>query len=660
MGEIPRLCLNMIVKNESSIIERLLESVVPYIDTYCICDTGSTDNTIDKIEKFFTSRSIQGVICSEPFRDFGYNRTVALKRCLKMNNVDYILLLDADMMLSVNEMIPPESFKRHLLKADAFHVMQGTQELQYQNIRIVKKTEDLHYWGVTHEYIVLPKDANVKPLLKNQVFIQDIGDGGSKHDKFSRDIKLLQKGLEEHPGNSRYLFYLANSYKNNNQLNEAIETYLKRIDAKDWIEEVWYSYYAIGHCYYLLRDFPKAIYYWLEGYQVHPCRVENLYQIVHHYRTCEKYELAYSFYLLAKRMLEKHTDHNHLFMENDIYVYKLDYEYSIMAYYCKCKKTDVAKTSMALLDYLHLPESISKNVISNYKYYAKSLIKMANDSHHELFTCFAACTPFIEGFKPTLPSICKLDDTNYILNIRYINSETNENQIIRNIISHITHTDKWTPMSCNELIYDTSSENGLQPGMDDLRLFPLSSGIAYTCKRRTLADSNIRVEMGYMNPISHKVYNSGILQNTLPASNIGHDLVFSPSINDDTLPVISAWHPLTLGKIENNEFVGTHIVHTPHFFQNIHSSCHGVRVEDEYWFLCHIVSHESVDYHYHFFVILDASTYAYKKHTHMYTFEKEPIESCIGINYEPTGNFIIGYTLNHNTRFISVAKSNFA
>ena len=46
---VPTLCLNMIVKNESKIIERLLTSVLSIIDTFCICDTGSTDNTIDII-----------------------------------------------------------------------------------------------------------------------------------------------------------------------------------------------------------------------------------------------------------------------------------------------------------------------------------------------------------------------------------------------------------------------------------------------------------------------------------------------------------------------------------------------------------------------------------------------------------------------------------
>ena len=49
------LCLNMIVKNESKIIARLLTSVSPIIDSYCICDTGSTDNTVEIIQNFFAA-----------------------------------------------------------------------------------------------------------------------------------------------------------------------------------------------------------------------------------------------------------------------------------------------------------------------------------------------------------------------------------------------------------------------------------------------------------------------------------------------------------------------------------------------------------------------------------------------------------------------------
>ena len=46
------ICLNMIVKNEGHIITRLLKSVLPIIDTYVICDTGSTDDTPQIITNF--------------------------------------------------------------------------------------------------------------------------------------------------------------------------------------------------------------------------------------------------------------------------------------------------------------------------------------------------------------------------------------------------------------------------------------------------------------------------------------------------------------------------------------------------------------------------------------------------------------------------------
>ena len=51
-----RLLLNSIVKNESGRILRMLESVAPHIVGAVIVDTGSTDNTIELIAKFFQEK----------------------------------------------------------------------------------------------------------------------------------------------------------------------------------------------------------------------------------------------------------------------------------------------------------------------------------------------------------------------------------------------------------------------------------------------------------------------------------------------------------------------------------------------------------------------------------------------------------------------------
>ena len=97
--KVPTICLNMIVKNESKIITRLFETVLPIIDSYCICDTGSTDNTRQIIKDYFDSKNIPGQIIRHPFKNFGHNRDYALKAAKSM--ADYLLFLDADMKLFI-------------------------------------------------------------------------------------------------------------------------------------------------------------------------------------------------------------------------------------------------------------------------------------------------------------------------------------------------------------------------------------------------------------------------------------------------------------------------------------------------------------------------------------------------------------------------------
>jgi glycosyltransferase involved in cell wall biosynthesis len=95
----PTLCINMIVKNESKIITRMLDTVLPIIDAYCICDTGSTDNTVQMIEDYFKEKNIPGKVVVEPFINFSHNRNFALKACEGLS--DYVLLMDADMKLKI-------------------------------------------------------------------------------------------------------------------------------------------------------------------------------------------------------------------------------------------------------------------------------------------------------------------------------------------------------------------------------------------------------------------------------------------------------------------------------------------------------------------------------------------------------------------------------
>lgn len=147
---LPKLALNMIVKNESKIITRLFDSLDGIIDCYCICDTGSTDNTVELITNYFLAKGIPGQVIVEPFKNFEYNRTFALQACKGCENTvaaDYILLMDADMVLERGPQFDATQFKLGLQKADVFHLFQGNDRFSYKNVRIVKNHLDISYWG---------------------------------------------------------------------------------------------------------------------------------------------------------------------------------------------------------------------------------------------------------------------------------------------------------------------------------------------------------------------------------------------------------------------------------------------------------------------------------------------------------------------------------
>jgi glycosyltransferase involved in cell wall biosynthesis len=296
--ETPTVCINMIVKNESKIITRMLDTVLPIIDAYCICDTGSTDNTVQIIEDYFKEKNIPGKVVVEPFLNFAHNRNFALKACEGLS--DYILLMDADMKLKITNFD-----KAKLRDYDSCYILQGSDNFYYQNMRIVKNDGRFNYVGVTHEYVNTPSDNKLLAIKKDELFIDDLGDGGCKNDKFERDVRLLTGAIEANPNCDRSHFYLANSYHDSGQYEMAIPIYEKRIKIGGWAQEVWYSYYRIGNCYKNLGNMDKAISVWMEAYQYLPIRVENLYEIIYHYRNCSKHKLAEMFYQQRKGFISK-------------------------------------------------------------------------------------------------------------------------------------------------------------------------------------------------------------------------------------------------------------------------------------------------------------------------------------------------------------------
>src|SRR5271166_2286972 len=245
---LPRVCLNMIVKNEGAIIERCLTAALPFIDTWVIADTGSTDGTQARIEKFFADRKIPGKLVQTTFKDFAQARNEALDAARAVPGWDYALLIDADMVVA-------GSLDKRALTAPAYKVLQKQGGLEYGNTRLMRRDATLgRYVGVTHEYLSVD---GVQDLT--DFYIHDQGDGGSKGNKGERDIQLLSAGLAEDPQNARYMYYLAQTYRDMGRSHEAIQWHKRHIAQGSWDEEVWASYYGIAKAYRDLNDEPQLV-----------------------------------------------------------------------------------------------------------------------------------------------------------------------------------------------------------------------------------------------------------------------------------------------------------------------------------------------------------------------------------------------------------------
>jgi tetratricopeptide (TPR) repeat protein len=664
----------MIVKNESHIIKRLFDSVMPIIDTYCICDTGSTDNTIEIIKEYFKEKGLSGKIITEPFKNFSYNRNFSLQACFGLS--DYVLLLDADMIVESN------NFDKNILHtADSFHILQGNESFTYQNVRIVKNTGLYKYVGFTHEYIDVPQNNNMLSFSKKDIFIRDIGDGGSKGNKFERDIILLLDGIKEEPNNGRYYFYLANSYYDLGRFNKAVTIYKKRIEIGGWREEVWYSYYRIGLCLKNSNKFSDALFYWLEGYNYYPERLEGIYEIIKHYRIISKHKLCMLFYKVAEEILNKNENKDsYLFLHNDIYSHKIYHEYTIFASYC-----GINNINNEIVHILNNSDDaiVLNNVLSNMKFYKQILQqKILLNSDNNIVS-------LVDGDNVTFTSSssCLIKNPNnngYFCNIRYVNYNVEENGSYTIFGKHIISVNKFVEFDNNfsvikkewiNLLFD----DRLYIGVEDVKIYfdkyknkLLYIGTGYH------SNNQIGIVSGEYN-LNQKKFEINELKQSFKETSCEKNWIFVDYKNKTH--IIYEWHPLTICTLENNNLTIVERKVMPKVFSRVRGSSSGFvytkinklddnnndddgdnnnnniniqinTIESEIWFVTHIVSYDIPRHYYHIISVFDLNMNLLR-YSAPFKFEGKPIEFCLSIIVEDE-RVLINYSTQDKTTRIGI------
>lgn len=339
------ICLNMIVKNESHIIEKTLENIYQHIklDYWVISDTGSTDNTVNLIEQFFKKKNIPGEIINEPWKNFGHNRNIALQAC--QGKADYVLIFDADDRFEGNIVLP------EVLNSDSYSLYMTLEnsKIKYSRKLLIKNNIGFYWRGVLHEFITKDGVESSKFLEGDYIVVAATkGHRSLDANRYLKDAQLLEKMIQEHSDpdlEARYTFYCAQSYQDAGLDEQAMKWYEKRTQLGGWQEEIYVSYMRLGLLYEKQKKVMEALYAWQSGVNIVPDRTECWYHLARLNNWNKNYNLALCY---AEKAQELNIPvGNRLFINKDIYKFWCHYELCINAF--QLKKIEQSYAAFKLL-----------------------------------------------------------------------------------------------------------------------------------------------------------------------------------------------------------------------------------------------------------------------------------------------------------------------
>lgn len=318
------ICLNMIVKNEVATIRRCLDSVRRLIDSWVIVDTGSNDGTQQVIADALAD--LPGTLFERPWRDFGSNRSEALK--LARGRADYLLVIDADevMTADVGFALPP-------LDRDAYELLHRIKPegATFQLLSLFATHLPWRYDGPMHEVLVGDQPFTLGRLTG--VCVVGMFDGARNQvdarTKYLGDAAVLEAALARHPDHPRHTYYLAQSYRDAGDLEKAIELYERRAELGGWSEEVWSAMYEAGSLRMRAQHSVAAVSAaLLRAYQARPTRAEPLVLLAMMHRTRQEYALAH---LYASKAAALPRPDDRLFLNEAVYAWQAQDEQAVAA-----------------------------------------------------------------------------------------------------------------------------------------------------------------------------------------------------------------------------------------------------------------------------------------------------------------------------------------
>jgi glycosyltransferase involved in cell wall biosynthesis len=348
-----KLILTQIMKNESHVAERMLNSIKGFVDGICVVDTGSTDDSIEKVLKWGKDNNIETYVFEKAFDNFESCRNYSFEKAREKflnrdNNTYYNFWLDFD-----EELVVDPTFNKNTLNKDLYMFNTYIRQMKYTRNEMCRLDKAYRFYGPIHEYIIQPEGVQglTSDVLQG-VHVNVSMDGGSwKEDvpnKYLSHSHVLEKYIANNRKDPRWIFYTAQSYhdsatmpdnkeENEERLRRSLRYYRERVDRLDgYGEERFYAQYRIGTIMKNLES-PWHLTHLelLKAYSMEPLRAEPIKVIIDYYLQVGEWNMAYLYSKFAKVNFHNKNPYPKrlLFVDESIYVWKILEVHSAACYY---------------------------------------------------------------------------------------------------------------------------------------------------------------------------------------------------------------------------------------------------------------------------------------------------------------------------------------
>ena len=232
--------LCMIVKNEEKFLPQALASVKDYVDEIVICDTGSTDRTIE------IARSYGAIVIEDPWRnDFSWSRNksleVATKRWIFFMDADEELTEDSRAALLAIKNAPADVTALYVRIANRTDDYRGSGDVSHHVIRIFPNNDRIRFYGPIHEYPALDgTSVSVEAIASGVGLIHHgyVNTVVAERNKGQRNLEILLAATQSDAENPYHWYNLGTTA----YLNKDYELALR----------------ALSHMHKLVGDTPRA------------------------------------------------------------------------------------------------------------------------------------------------------------------------------------------------------------------------------------------------------------------------------------------------------------------------------------------------------------------------------------------------------------------